>query len=263
MDVKMIICDLDGTLLRSDKTISPYTLDILHKCRKAGIELGIATARSQHGARIITDVFAPDVLIYDGGAMSKIGDLIIFGKAMNGDIAAKLARLLLQKADYVAAENDEVYYYGGGPPTPYANELKNLGFTVEETDFAVPFGSEVHKVSAFIQSSDAAEIVKYFPDVDITQYHGEILVRFAHKHAAKWQAVAATSNYFGIDIKNIAAFGDNYNDVEMLENCGIGVAMENAIYEAKAAAKYVCGSNDNDGVARFIEENILQNNLEV
>ena len=60
-----------------------------------------------------------------------------------------------------------------------------------------------------------------------------------------------------MSFSNIAAFGDDYNDVEMLRECGIGVAVANAIDEAKAAADYICGDCDDDGTARWLEEHVL------
>ena len=58
--------------------------------------------------------------------------------------------------------------------------------------------------------------------------------------------------------KTIAAFGDDYNDVEMLKYCGLGVAMGNAADEAKQAADVICGTNDSDGLADVIEQKILK-----
>ena len=55
----------------------------------------------------------------------------------------------------------------------------------------------------------------------------------------------------------VAAFGDDINDLEMVRNCGIGVAVGNAIETVKAAAKYICDINNNDGVAKWLEEYIL------
>ena len=54
-------------------------------------------------------------------------------------------------------------------------------------------------------------------------------------------------------------FGDDFNDVEMLEKCGVGIAVGNAVIDAKRAADFLCDTNDNDGVARYISENILDN----
>jgi hydroxymethylpyrimidine pyrophosphatase-like HAD family hydrolase len=58
-------------------------------------------------------------------------------------------------------------------------------------------------------------------------------------------------------LSDIIAFGDDYNDMEMLKNCGVGVAVANACDEAKSAADYVCGSNDEDGAANWLEINML------
>jgi len=53
------------------------------------------------------------------------------------------------------------------------------------------------------------------------------------------------------------AFGDDWNDIELLRNCGTGIAVANALNEAKAVADYVCASNDEDGVAKWLEEYVL------
>jgi hydroxymethylpyrimidine pyrophosphatase-like HAD family hydrolase len=55
----------------------------------------------------------------------------------------------------------------------------------------------------------------------------------------------------------VVAFGDDYNDVEMLSECGIGVAMGNAIDECKAVADHICGDCDDDGMAKWLEKNLL------
>jgi hydroxymethylpyrimidine pyrophosphatase-like HAD family hydrolase len=108
-----------------------------------------------------------------------------------------------------------------------------------------------------IPLNEARAIAADFPDAALIQYSGGDWVQFACKTATKWNGVLAAAKHFGIETGNIAAFGDDFNDVEMLEKCGIGVAMANAIPEAKAVANFVAASNDEDGVARWLEENIL------
>jgi hypothetical protein len=78
-----------------------------------------------------------------------------------------------------------------------------------------------------------------------------------HRDATKSRAIAELAGIWGINRKEIAAFGDDFNDLDMFEYAGIGVAMSNAVSEAKAAADFICGSNDEDGVARWLEENII------
>jgi HAD superfamily hydrolase (TIGR01484 family) len=84
----------------------------------------------------------------------------------------------------------------------------------------------------------------------------EVLI-VMNKDARKINAVSTVAAEFGISLSDVAAFGDDYNDIEMLRDCGIGIAVENAINEAKAVANYICGDCDNDGVAKWLEENVL------
>ena len=58
-------------------------------------------------------------------------------------------------------------------------------------------------------------------------------------------------------MSELAAFGDDSNDIEMLRECGAGVAVSNAIGEVRAIASRICDTNDNDGVAKWLEENVL------
>jgi hydroxymethylpyrimidine pyrophosphatase-like HAD family hydrolase len=88
------------------------------------------------------------------------------------------------------------------------------------------------------------------------RYTGEDLYRFADRSAVKWNAVKAVAEHYCIYTGNIAAFGDDINDLEMIRNCGIGVAVENAVDEVKAAARYICDTNDSDGVAKWLEEHM-------
>lgn len=67
----------------------------------------------------------------------------------------------------------------------------------------------------------------------------------------------AIANEFNIDKSEIVAFGDDMNDKEMLVSMGSGVPMGNAIEEVKMIADYICDTNDNDGVAKWLDENII------
>ena len=78
-----------------------------------------------------------------------------------------------------------------------------------------------------------------------------------NKTATKEHALKKAAEYFNVPLADVIAFGDDINDIEMLKTAGIGVAVGNAISAVKEIADYVCGTNDNDGVAVWIEENIL------
>ena len=69
----------------------------------------------------------------------------------------------------------------------------------------------------------------------------------------KGTAIDALGTYYGVDKSCIMAIGDDYNDVPMLQKAGISVAMENSVPEAKAVARYITDTNENDGVAKIIK----------
>jgi hypothetical protein len=92
---------------------------------------------------------------------------------------------------------------------------------------------------------------------DMLRYTGEDLYRFANRDAVKWNAVKTVAEYFNINTESFIAFGDHYNDLEMLKKCGIGVVVKNAIDKVHFATKHICETNDNDGVAKWIEKHTL------
>lgn len=237
MQIKMIVCDLDGTLLRDDKTISPRTLEILHRVKGLGIKFAIATARHALGsAAEHKAVLRPDAVIHIGGAEAKIGGKTVFSASLADKTAWALANAMLARGD--------------------ATRILAEGADFFQSDFALDFPGPVYKVSARF-AKPLGDFGKNFDDVGIIQYRGEDLAAFTHSEARKWRAVQACADFFDIDTEEVAAFGDDAIDVEMLAKCGIGVAVANAVPQALAVAKYVCKCNEKDGVAVWLEENIV------
>ena len=104
---------------------------------------------------------------------------------------------------------------------------------------------------------------EHFPEIaesygcNTFQYRGENRHTFLSKEAGKFSGIKKLAEYLGIPLSQVAAFGDDRNDMEMVQKCGLGVAMANAIPELLAVADQKTCSNDEDGVARFIADYIL------
>lgn len=81
------------------------------------------------------------------------------------------------------------------------------------------------------------------------------LCQIMHAEVSKWNSIQRVLQHLNRDAAEVIAFGDDYNDMEMIEKCGIGVAMSNAVEELKSVAKFIAKSNDEDGVATFLESN--------
>ena len=254
MRPKLIATDLDRTLLRTDRTISPYTAGVFARLQGAGIPIVFATARSHHNIANILSIIPADGIIGNGGAIVTFGKTEVYRALMDIEITNEILRRLSKSPDcgYISAENDKAYFYDD-PTTEHRAWAKTLtlGFP-KFWDFSQMLTAPAHKITAQIDHKAAADLVADMPDVGVLGFFDEPWTRFAHINATKWRALAALAEYLKIDPAHIAAFGDDYNDIEMLENTGISVAVANAIPKAIAAAKYACDSNDNDGVAKWL-----------
>ncbi|NLK87384.1 MAG: HAD family hydrolase [Clostridiaceae bacterium] len=248
--IRMIVTDLDNTLLRGDKSISKYTVSVLEKCRENGIKIAFATARSAQASSGYFEQFAPDVFIGYGGAVSFAGDEIISRFYIPAGISYRLINRCLQEPEilYVHAINESVAFTNRLDPTHI-----NLSH-YEQVDFSLYTDISYLKISVVAADPCVVErIASDFPMLDLLRYTGEDLYRFADRNAVKWNAVKAAAEYYGISTDMVAAFGDDMNDYEMIKNCGIGVAVENAVEEVKSAAGFICDISDNDGVAKWLE----------
>ena len=245
MNIKMIVTDLDGTFFRNDKTVSDYTIGIFKKCRANCIKLALATARSGN-AQIPIELF--DGFIKSNGAVVFAGGEIIYHRPM----PIQQARQLLTAADKagisIVAQSSEKHC---------ANfNLKEVtGYlTGEIIDFST-LDFEPLKIYAVIKTEKDAEILKCnLPDSLYMTFSRDGVAFIMHKEAAKANAAAALSAHWEINQSEIVAFGDDLNDIDLMKYCGNSVAMGNAVDEVKAIADYICDTNDNDGVAKWLEE---------
>ena len=78
------------------------------------------------------------------------------------------------------------------------------------------------------------------------------------KGVTKENAIKIVCDSYKIDLSDVIAFGDDYADIEMLKIAGLGVAMGNAIAEVKEIADVVIGTNDDDGIAKYLENDVLE-----
>jgi hydroxymethylpyrimidine pyrophosphatase-like HAD family hydrolase len=109
-----------------------------------------------------------------------------------------------------------------------------------------------------INTDEDIEIINGYLTDDI--YLSVSRDRFAtvmHVNATKSKGLAALANYWGINQAEIVTFGDDLNDMDLLQYAGIGVAMGNAVDEIKTIADEICLDNDDDGFAKWLFENVL------
>lgn len=255
MKPKMILTDLDKTLLRSDGNVSEYTQNILQDCQDRGIPIVIAIARYWIGAERYIEELKPDYEITtDGTLIHRFGEEI-YSSSMDAATANNIVQDLLQydpQTEITVAAGRQVLWN-----SLHIAESEKLHKAVYY-DYSKPLACQVNKIVAELPDGGIAAKIAEKNKCRLQCYRGENWYAFLPEGSGKIQAIHALTEKLGISLADIVSFGDDLNDREMLQICGTGVAVSNAIQEVKEVADEVTLSNDEDGVAVWIEKHILQ-----
>lgn len=260
-NIKIIVTDLDKTLLRKDKTISEYTKSIFKKCHQAGLFIVFATARPERATRQWQINGSSCYVIANNGATithggKEIQNMLIPETTKHSIISRfmtdrNITGICVETGDFLYS-NDSDYSTWGAVYT------KDIGWNPVFNDYLAPISEDICKISVECANPQIVlDILRSYPDLRSFPNNGENWHQITHKSASKFNAVTYLSKMVGIAMQDIIAFGDDYNDVEMIQKCGVGVAVKNAVADVKEAADFICDSNDDDGVAKFIENNML------
>ncbi len=251
--MKLIITDLDNTLLRSDKSISEYTARVFEKVREKGHLIAFATARGYAITRFV-EMIKPHIIISNGGATIRVNEKVIYKNLLSGNDVATIITMCQSFTNgkaLITVENDEGYYCNFVPDDPD----RRMVYT--HSDFR-DFRAPAYKVSPVLEDDKWAEaIAMACPNSSLLNFRGEKWRRYAAANSNKETALKVLVDHLGIELSDVIAFGDDINDFGMIKLAGTGVAVSNAIDEVKAVADYITDSNDQDGVARYIEKMIL------
>jgi Cof subfamily protein (haloacid dehalogenase superfamily) len=249
----MVAVDLDNTLLRHDKTVSEYTRIVFQRLRDRGIFITFATARD---FRFVTEYITPltgikpDILIADNGAFASYKGIDVYRKM----IPFKTVNNLMQHFKLVRCISTEANYFLSGK---YTNDHWSLGKKdTIMTDFLFDMTDDVLYLDGIADDS-LKEIATGFDDIRLVRYSDVNLITIVHSEATKLKALTAVVEMLKMKKSNVAVFGDDYSDLELLSNFEKSVAVANAINECKDVANYICDTNENDGVAKWLEEYIL------
>lgn len=259
MPIRMIVTDLDGTLLRTDKSISPYTRSMLDQCRDRSAVTVLATARSEKAAERYIDMVRPDAVISNGGALLRHRGQTLYKRLLSIDVTDGLIQECRAhpRTGQITVETETGFYWD-------SRQFINAGNYPDAVcyDFREPMHQAAYKITVEVfDEIAAAALANRFDEVDMLAFAGEDWYRYAHRGATKMDALRALADHLGIDLSRVAAFGDDYNDIEMLTGCGLGIAVANAIPEARQAADYITDSNDDDGVAQFLHKMMTEDTI--
>lgn len=253
--MRAIIVDLDRTLLHTDKTISEYTLGVLRKCHEKGIFIMAATARPQRAIAAYHEQIQFDAMtvmngagvVLPGTAQQEMRQEQCKGNEIPEVSAKKILQKLCELPDIILSleMGNEVY----------ANaEIPEWEAKVYHDFPKLPTEGPIYKILVSRPNENIGPLVEMMLTEDIyCTVAGNNLVQIMNRKATKWNGVKLMLAATGVSPEDAVYFGDDNDDIEPLKYCGTGVAVANAIDAVKAAADVVTESNDEDGVARWIE----------
>lgn len=263
--IKALFFDLDGTLLRSDKRISPKTYDVLRRCRRDGVKVFVVTGRNakvREQLRLSPD--EAEVILSDGGVYQN-GGCVCYGRTRHyTTLQSEAARRAVEIAVSYPETNLAVQLPG---------DRQSFRHDLGAEDYAL-WGVEPHELVGFggLSYDDVVKIVIFSPAELLPALHTQLSgaigaaanvylcgsdfrsIDISDKATNKRTAVERVMGLCGIGPDEVAVFGDDHNDLEMLAGFPNSVAMGNACAEAKAAAAHIAPSNDEEGIYHAIRE---------
>lgn len=270
-DIKLIAFDLDGTLLRTDKTLSPRVFKALNLAAERGIELVPASGRSFAGipAELKAMPGVNYIITSNGAAVYNPEGVPVYEDALPREMAAEIISKAASRRTVPGAYIDGKGYmeHKGlitateiGIHPAIVNYFRSTRVFVDNIcEFISGQEHLVHMITLGVSPSDAdthnriMNTVKQFSGVSCV-YGSPSDIDVNSDSAAKGTALLKIADIIGIDAAHIAAMGDSGNDETMLRAAGLGIAMANGSEAVKARAKMIVPSNDEDGAAEAIEK---------
>jgi Cof subfamily protein (haloacid dehalogenase superfamily) len=264
-----IAIDLDGTLLNSKTQLSERNRAALEKCIERGIPVIIATSRSERGTRRVIGAELSDScsLVMANGACAR-GKAPLSGlvrETIPADVATNIVELTLktESALRIVIEINGFDFGCNTQETPEKlwelnSATPDMVMSVSEAIAKIPtkitvngFGRDLSAIVNEI-SEHFGSVISLFPSDKGT------FLNIVNNRTSKLAALCKLLSSQKIPLGNVIAFGDDLPDLEMLQACGIPVAMANAFPEVKDACVYTTASNDEDGVAVVLEKMLAE-----
>lgn len=261
----LIAVDLDGTLLTDKKTISPRTKKALQKAMKQGHKVVISTGRPFRSSQAYYHELNLDTPIVNfNGALvhhPQDPDWGVFHTPLDKEIAIKVIKssesfgvqnIMVEVMDEVyIRKHDELVINTFFDPQTQISLLPELLKKDPTSVLIYPYEHNVEQLRKHLEQ-EHAEVIEHRKWG--APWHVIEIIKTGLSKAVGLERICSS---FNIPIENVIAFGDEDNDFEMIEFAGTGVAMANSIPKLKELSNAVTLSNEEDGIAHFLEKNVL------
>lgn len=274
MEIKVIVTDLDGTLLNSNSQINPKTKETLLKLQRDGYHLVLASGRPTPSVvgiakELEMDLYDSYILTFNGAhVMNFQSKEVIYQQPLSVESSKSiLGHLESFEVVPMVCIDDTMYV-----EDVFAGMVEHQGVMKNIIEFESRIGNyklcEVNNLKDFI--SQPLSKILITGNVDYLEAHleafrepfattntitksADFFVEFTDFGVDKARSLETILNKIGASMENVIAFGDGMNDLTLIQSAKIGVAMGNSSQTLKSYANYVTDSNDNDGIVLALE----------
>ena len=265
--IRLLVSDVDGTLVDKDKKLSPAVIDAVERLTKAGVGFTIISARPRSGMMPIADTLAIDrpMGAFNGGIVFTRDGTVMEHHVIDSDVARGVFAIAGDAAvdRWVFARDEWHASTDQGVHVEHERVASNQD-PIVQTSFDDLLG-DADKIT-FV--SDDPGLLKSLHDKATAQFGDRATIVQSQTYyldvtalaANKGDGITALTTAIDVPLTDTAAIGDQANDLPMLALAGVSIAMGNAPDAVKAKAKHVVAGNDADGVAHAIDDIILNKN---
>lgn len=268
MTYKMIVLDLDDTLLMEDHTISPLTKRTLIKAQEEGIYVVLASGRPTYAMRELANElelhqFGSYIVSFNGGKVTNCKtNATIFSSTVRSKDVKDLYDISKKESVHIHTYvGDVIVTEKNNPYTTIEADITGLP-VIEVEDFVAAVTEEPVKLLMVedpeILKSLERKLQRTLSDRFSVVRSKPYFLEFTEKGVTKGTSLDFLIKQLDIKREEVIAVGDSYNDQAMIEFAGLGVAMGNAPEDIKEIADFVTLSNMEDGVAHVVEQFIFK-----
>lgn len=260
LNIKLIFIDSDETLKKTDGTITDRVRKAIEQNRKAGNKIIICTARPRYQTlEVMKEAGSDNIIVSSNG--SEIYDSndnkIIFNSFVDNDSVIKMVKYAYSKDIRLILTMEDYDYVTKEIRNPNQKLLNKHNYVEKLTDcnvkqcmFIDKKSEEIYKIKDILSNDNKLYIVD---EINKNSSYDEKWFSVSNSNCSKGNALKIVSKYLNIPIENTIAIGNDKNDISMFEVAGLSVAVANASDDIKSKVNHITLSNDEDGVAFFLE----------
>ena len=262
--IRLLVSDVDGTLVGKDKTVSDATVAAVRRLRDAGVKFTLVSARPLTGVEAIVKRLGVDLPVgaYNGGTIARPDGSVLSAERL--DAATAKEALALFDLDWIVT-----WVFADGQwhtkTTDTPHNKSEVVTAAQRPTVVQAFDDLVDRIDKIVAVSDEEPRLAELERHTQTALKGRATVARSQTYyldvtapgANKGHGVTELAKAIGVPLEETAVVGDGQNDVYMFKVAGLSIAVANASDAVKKAADHVTAANTNDGVARAIDALIL------